>query len=225
MKSDLVPEALHSAIAADLQPVRPLPPAWMRTLTAVAAAVFGLVVVVAFFRFQIRPDMDQLPMWVGWGSTVVQFGIGILLIGMAMREAVPGQGVPTGALLLALGTALLAQILVAVVTWMHSPGMPLTDGIFVTSGMTCAGHDTTMALPALAVTLLLVFRALPLRPSIAGLLGGAGAAVTADAVNHIMCPMSDLRHVLVWHTGALLGLMLIGWLVGTAWERYRYRRS
>ena len=74
------------------------------------------------------------------------------------------------------------------------------------------------------MTLWLVFRALPVRPSIAGLLGGAGAAVTADAVNHIICPMSDLRHVLVWHTGVLVGLMLFGWLVGTLWERARYGR-
>ena len=79
-----------------------------------------------------------------------------------------------------------------------------------------------MALPALAVTLWLVFRALPLRPSIAGLLGGAGAAVTADALTHVLCPMSDLRHVLVWHTGALIGLMFIGWLAGKLWERKRY---
>jgi hypothetical protein len=80
-------------------------------------------------------------------------------------------------------------------------------------------------LPALAVTLWLVFRALPLRPSIAGLLGGAGAAVTADALTHVLCPMSDLRHVLVWHTGALIGLMLVGWLAGKLWERKRYGKA
>jgi hypothetical protein len=70
----------------------------------------------------------------------------------------------------------------------------------------------------MAVTLWLVFRALPLRPSVAGLLGGAGAAVTADALTHVLCPMSDLRHVLVWHTGAMVVLMLLGWAIGRAWE-------
>ncbi len=222
MNSELVPESLRSSIAEDLQLVRPLPPAWMRTLEAAAVAALGLAAVVVFFHLQIRPDMDQLPMWLGWGCTVVQIGIGILLVGMAMREAVPGLGVPKGAIILALGTAVLMQLLVAVVTWMYSPGMPLTEEIFVKTGMSCASHDTSMALPALAVTLWLVFRALPLRPSIAGLLGGAGAAVTADAMTHVLCPMSDLRHVLVWHTGALLGLMLIGWIVGKVWEWKRF---
>jgi hypothetical protein len=30
--------------------------------------------------------------------------------------------------------------------------------------------------------------------------------------------MSDLRHVLVWHTGAMVVLMLLGWAIGRAWE-------
>ena len=89
-------------------------------------------------------------------------------------------------------------------------------------GVGCATHDLALGLPALAVTLWLVFRALPLRPSIAGLLGGTGAAITADAINHIVCPMSDLRHVLVWHTGVIFGLMLVGWLTGKIWERVRF---
>jgi hypothetical protein len=88
--------------------------------------------------------------------------------------------------------------------------------------MTCATHDVALALPALLVTLWLVFRALPLRPSVAGLLGGTGAAVAADAITHILCPMSDLRHVLVWHTGVIFGLMLLGWVVGKVWERRRF---
>ncbi len=46
--------------------------------------------------------------------------------------------------------------------------------------------------------------------------------MTADALTHVLCPMSDLRHVLVWHTGALIGLMFIGWLAGKLWERKRY---
>ncbi len=79
--------------------------------------------------------------------------------------------------------------------------MPLENGQGLKMGISCATHDVALALPALVVTLWLVFRALPMRPSIAGILGGTGAAVTADALIHIMCPMSDLRHVLVWHTG------------------------
>jgi len=222
MNTELLPESLRQTISADLAPVRPLSPAWMRTLYAVAVAAAGLAIVVAAFKLSLRPDIEQLPMWLSWGCTTLQLVVGIVLVGMALREAVPGSGVPAGAVALALSTGVVMQILVGIATWMHSPGMPLMQGHGFKAGVTCSTHDLALALPALAITLWLVFRALPLRPSIAGLLGGTGAAVTADAINHILCPMSDLRHVLVWHTGMLFGLMIVGWVAGKLWERNRF---
>jgi len=222
VNADLLPDDLRRAIATDLEPVRPLPPVWIRTLYAVATAAAGLAVVVAAFKLTLRPDMDQLPMWLSWGCTTLQLIVGVVLVGMALREAVPGSGVPSGALSLAISTGIVMQILVGIATWMHSPGVPLMRGHGLEVGITCSTHDAALALPALAVTLWLVFRALPLRPSIAGLLGGTGAAVTADAINHILCPMSDLRHVLVWHSGMIFGLMAVGWAAGKIWERRRF---
>lgn len=224
MSTDLLPDSLRQAISDDLAPVKPLPLAWMRTLWAVAVAAVGLAVVITAFKLTLRPDMAQLPMWLSWGCTTLQLVVGVVLVGMALREAVPGSGVPSGAVTLAVATGVLMQILVGIATWMHSPGM-LLDGNGLTAGITCATHDAALALPALVVTLWLVFRALPLRPSVAGLLGGTGAAVAADAVTHILCPMSDLRHVLLWHTGMLFGLMLVGWIAGKLWERKRFGRG
>jgi hypothetical protein len=34
--------------------------------------------------------------------------------------------------------------------------------------------------------------------------------------------MSDLRHVLVWHTGVIIGLLAVGWVVGKLWEKRRF---
>jgi len=222
VNTDLLPDGLRRAIADDLEPVKPLPPVWMRTLYAVAVAAAGLAVVVAAFKLTLRPDMDQIPMWLSWGCTALQLVVGVVLVGMALREAVPGNGVPKGAVTLAVCTGVLMQILVGIATWMHSPGILLAKGHGLTAGITCSTHDAALALPALGITLWLVFRALPLRPSVAGLLGGTGAAVTADAINHILCPVSDLRHVLVWHTGMIFGLMLVGWAAGKLWERRRF---
>lgn len=223
MSTETVPESLRRAIAEDFKPVKPLPPAWKRTLVVAAVMAVGFAFALTAFRLTLRPDMPQIPMWLSWGCTLLQLMVGVLLVGMALREAVPGHAVPTGAASLAIGTAVLMQILVGVATWMHSPGIPMGDGS-VMMGVSCVTHDTTMALPALLATLWLVFRALPMRPSMAGLLGGAGAAVTADGITHLLCPMSDLRHVLVWHTGALLGLMLVGWTVGKLWEWRKQRQ-
>jgi hypothetical protein len=222
VSSPSMPESLRAAISDDLQPVRPLLPVWMRTLTAVAVAAAGLAAVVLLLEMSLRPDMDRLPMWLGWGCAAVQLAVGVVLIGMAIREAVPGNAVPGGAVKLAVGVGVVMQILVGIATWMHTPGVPFVKGQAIAAGVGCATHDVALGLPALAVTLWLVFRALPLRPSIAGLLGGTGAAVTADAINHIVCPMSDLRHVLVWHTGVIFGLMVVGWLTGMIWERVRF---
>jgi hypothetical protein len=219
-----IPESLRRAISDDFQPVRPLPPVWKRLLSAVSVTALGLAAVVITFKLSLRPDMGQIPMWLSWGCTAVQLTVGVVLIGMALREAIPGRGVPSGAVKLAVGTGVVMQILVGIATWMHSSGVPFVPGRGLAIGVGCATHDFMLGLPALAVTLWLVFRALPLRPSIAGLLGGTGAAVTADAVNHIVCPMSDLRHVLVWHTGVIFGLMLFGWLIGKIWEQTRFGR-
>jgi hypothetical protein len=222
VNTDLLPDELRRALADDFAPVKPLPPVWMRTLYAVAVGAAGLAVVVAVFKLTLRSDMDQIPLWLSWGCTALQLVVGVVLVGMALREAVPGSGVPSGAVTLAVSTGVVMQILVGIATWMHSPGMPLVKGHGLKVGISCSTHDAALALPALAITLWLVFRALPMRPSIAGLLGGTGAAVTADAINHILCPMSDLRHVLVWHTGMIFGLMLIGWAAGKIWGRRRF---
>jgi hypothetical protein len=219
MSTPSVPAALRRAVEDDLQKVRPLSPVWARTLVAAAVAAVGVGLVLAVFKLSLRSDMGEIPIWLSWGCTALQLGVGVALIALALREAVPGLGVPARTIAVAIGTGVLMQVLVGVATWVHSPGVPYVIGRGLGAGLGCARHDLALALPALAVTLWLVFRALPLRPSVAGLLGGAGAAVVADALNHVVCPMSDLRHVLVWHTGALIGLMLVGWAVGALWER------
>ncbi len=222
MSTPSVPAALRRAVEDDLQPVRPLSPVWARTLLAAAAAAVGIGLVLAALKLTLRSDMGEIPIWLSWGCTALQLGVGVALIGLALREAVPGLGVPARTITVAIGAGVLMQVLVGVATWVHSPGVPYVTGRGLGAGLGCARYDLALALPALAVTLWLVFRALPLRPSVAGLLGGAGVAVVADALNHVICPMSDLRHVLVWHTGALIGLMLVGFAVGALWERRRY---
>ena len=89
-----LPDSLRQAIGNDLQPVRPLPPAWVRTLFAVAVTAVCLGIVAVIFKLSLRSDMDQIPMWLSWGCTVIQLAIGVVLVGMALREAVPGNGVP-----------------------------------------------------------------------------------------------------------------------------------
>ena len=224
MSSGSLPQPLRQAVEADLMPVRPLLPTWMRVAIAATAAAVGLAAAAVGFQLTLRPDLQQIPLWLSWGCAALQLAVALTLIVMAMREAVPGRGLPAGAAMLAVTAGVVVQVLVGIATWVHSPGLPLVPGRVLAAGLGCASHDVAVVAPALIITLWLVFRALPVRPALAGLLGGAGAALGADAFNHLVCPMSDLRHVLVWHTGVLLGLMLLGWGIGSMWERRRLPR-
>ncbi len=218
MTESIVPEVLRRAVEAEMRPVKPLPPVWRRTLGVVAVA--ALAVAAALATYSLRYDLDAIPEWLSWGCSALQFIVGILLVGLALREAVPGRAVTTGAAAAALGLGFAFQLIVGVVTWLASPGAPFSWSGF-SGGVVCMRNEVTFALPALIVTLWLVVRALPLRPSMAGAFGGAGTGLVADAINHLICPMSDLRHVVVWHTGAVAMLALVGWLAGALWERVR----
>ncbi len=222
MTTNLLPVALREAVENDLSPVRPLHPAWQRSLVVAVVVTLVLASILFGFKMQLRGDMDQLPMWLSWGCTIVELLVGILIVGLALREAVPGGAVPPGTVRIAVVTGLALQILVGLATWVHSPGVAMGSDWF-SKGVGCMTHDAAMILPTFAVTMWLVFRALPLRAPVAGLLGGAGAALTGDAITHLLCPMSDLRHVLVWHTGAIFGFMALGWFVGVLWARRQWR--
>lgn len=222
MSLDSIPNGLREAIESDLQPVRPLHQAWVRTMLTVAILAVVLAFVLA--KASLRPDLNQLPMWLSWGCSILQLTLGVLLIGLALREAIPGEGIPRGAVRIAALTALAVQILVGIATSIYSPAITM-PGSGITLGIGCFKHEIAMALPTFAVTLWLVFRALPLRAPTAGLLGGAGATVASDAVIHLLCPMSNLSHVLAWHTGAVVLFMAVGWVSGMIWERLRWRRT
>ncbi len=55
-----------------------------------------MAVVLAFVlaKASLRPDIDQLPMWLSWGCSILQLALGVLLIGLALREADPRRGHP-----------------------------------------------------------------------------------------------------------------------------------
>jgi hypothetical protein len=146
-------------------------------------------------------------------------GLGLAVL--ALREAVPGSGVtrPVGSAALAAGAGVL--ILLAVLSWLRR-GVPV--GSFPPEGAHCFAMESTLALPALALTMVLVGRAYAVRPRWAGVLGGAGAGVVTDGIWHLVCPYAQLSHVLVWHGGAVLALATLGWLLGAAIEAGRRSR-
>jgi hypothetical protein len=190
---------------------------WVAALAVVmCAAVLALM--------PLRSDLDGMPVWLGWGCSLIELIMGVGVVCLALREAVPGSGAPLGRVVATIAVATAMQVVVAVSTWMSSPGMAV-EGWGVSGGINCMTHDTAMALPTFILTLWLVVRALPVRAPLAGLLGGAGAGLVADAIIHLLCPVSDLRHVLVWHTGTMVLLMVVGWTFGRVWQSLHWRKT
>lgn len=220
MTTDQPPDTLRELLGDEPGAVRPLAPIWQR-LVAVAV-VFAVVAAASLLVSELRFDIGAIPMWLSWGCSLLELLVGVIVIGLALREAIPGAAVPLGTVTTVVGAALVLQVCVGVATWLHTPGAPFSPD-WLTTGVVCLKHDSTMVLPVLVVTLWLVYRALPLRAPIAGLLGGTGAALAGDSLIHLLCPMSDLRHVLAWHSGAIVVFMLFGWAAGRLYERLRWR--
>ncbi len=215
----MLPDRLRQALEADHGMVRPLRPAAVRALWVAlwaTLALFALPVAIG-----MRGDVAELGFALSWGAAVLECAAGLALVVLALREAVPGFGVtaPVGSAALAAGAGVL--ILVAVLSWLRR-GVPV--GSFPPEGAHCFPMESTLALPALALTLGPVWRAYAVRPRWAGVLGGAGAGVLTDGVWHMICPYAELSHVLVWHGGAVLALAVFGWLAGSFVEGIRRRR-
>jgi hypothetical protein len=216
---EMLPDRLRQALEADHGMVRALRPAAVRALWVAvwaALALFSLPVAIG-----MRGDVAGLGFTLSWGAAAVECAAGLALVVLALREAVPGSGVtaPVGSAALAVSAGVL--ILVAVLSWLRR-GVPV--GSFPPEGAHCFPMESTLALPALALTLLLVGRAYAVRPRWAGVLGGVGAGLLTDGVWHMICPYAELSHVLVWHGGAVLALAGLGWLLGAAIEAERRRR-
>ena len=215
------PRALLAAVKADLAPVRPLAAPWLRAGPAAfwAAAAFGAVLAL----LGPRSDSAVLGTSLTWGASSFCVAAGLGLVVLALAKAVPGRGAATLVLVVgaASGVALLA--LVASLTRLASPGVSVADPL-VTSGTACFAIHVLLGLSALALVALLVFRARPVRAAGSLVLGGLGAALMAEGVYRLHCGISDLRHVGVWHGGAVLTVALAGLAVGSWRDRRAERR-
>lgn len=215
------PEELLRAVRADLEPVRPLASPARRALALAAWAPVALIVVLALFG--LRPDAAVLGWPLTWGTVIVQMAAGLALGALALAETVPGLGPPRGRVVAMVVVACAAFVALAWLTRDASPGKAVRDPL-LTFGPACFAMLLLVGLPALAVAAALFVRAAPLRLAGALVIAGAGAGVMAEGIYHLHCWVTDLRHVLVWHGGAVVALALVGLAAGVAWDRREGRR-
>ena len=198
-------DELRRAVTSDCSPVRPLPPPARRVFAVAAWAPPAAFLCIAFLG--LRSDAPALGGSLTWGVTVAEVALSLLLAAMALAAAIPGGGAPKEIALAALAAAALALAGGAWLTRAASPEWTVPNP-WLSMGPTCLALTALIGLSVLALIAVLVFRAAPLRPARALLLGGAGAGLMAEGVYRLHCAVTDLRHVLLWHGGAVTTLAL-----------------
>ena len=211
------PADLRARLAADYRPVRALPSPWARALWILPFALLALI--AAPFAFSVRPDAASLG-WLGvWGLSIAQSVMGLLVVGAALRECIPGRDWSRAAIALWLSIPVAAVVGVTILSWEASPVF-LRSQWWMVGGLCFAGSAAT-ALPVVALAGILASRAYPTRPLIAGSLLGLGAGLMADAGWRIFCHFSEPAHVLSAHLAAVIMSAIIGAMVAARMCRLR----
>lgn len=201
------------------EPVRPLPPPGRRALLLLPPAVLVLFAASAFFG--PRPDAAALGWLLGWGASTAETVLGLALLALALREAIPGRALPRGWIGAALGLSAALVAAVSVAAFAASP-IALEARYFGYVTFFCISGTLSGALPLLLLGSVLCARAFPLRPGLAGLLVGLGAGLVSDSGWRLFCHYSNPGHLALSHFGPVLLAGLCGALVGrgvAAWRR------
>ena len=213
---ELPPERLRQAVVADLAPVRPLRPPWIRSALLLPLGL--LLLAIQPLGLGVRSDAAAIGPLRLWAFSLVQCLGGFSLFVAALREAVPGRSLRRAGSLLSLG--LLVVVAVTYFTWQASETtVPAGQaGFFWT---VCFTAPFLLGLPVLALALLLAWRAYPLRAALVGALCGLGAGLVTDAGWRTFCHVSDPVHVLSAHFAAVLALCAAGAAAGAVLDRRR----
>lgn len=213
------PEVLMRVIAQNLRPVKPSPrPLSLALKTAPVALLVSSLILLALGT---RGDSRVLGPLLTWGASAAQFILAIALVWMAAHESTPSGRLPKETVYSAAVAALLVVVAITVSTFSVSPvGSTLrVAGVLRVvppwiMDLAC-GVGGTVAGGTLVLLLSWVFRnSLATRPTVAGALYGAGAALAINAGWRIACPYPTLRHALGAHGAAIVATVLLGALVG-----------
>ncbi len=199
------PPALRAAIARDLAPVRPLPSPVVRAAAMIPVAIVLLVAAPLVFSFR---DLSTLGLAWSWGASVLQAMAGLALTVAALRESVPGRAWSPLALCLIAASAVAIVVGTTLASWQLSP--VAIRGAALIVGAMCLASAAITALPATLLAVVLVMRAYPTRPVVAGWLAGLGGGLMADAGWRLFCHFSEPTHVLAAHLGGIVAAGAIG---------------
>ena len=208
-------------IVGSLTPVRPLPPPSRRVWMLVPLGL--LLAATAPLLNGQRGDLYAHAPALTWGLTGLQSLLGLWILALGFREAVPGRNVSRPALAVA---GVVTAILILVVTVLTNAASPTVVG----AGREwqywseCVVWPMAIGAPFMILATLMAARAFPTRPAIAGALCGTAAGILSDAGWRLSCWISEPAHIIGAHGFAILGLATAGSLIAVAVDSRRWRR-
>jgi len=206
MSEPVLPGGLREEVVRTLRPVRPLAPPWRRALVP---GLVGLALLAAVpFIYQLRVDRAAVGGLLLWGGSVLQVGVGLLLVSRALAESIPGRLSSASRLVRHAGLAVAMLISLTLLTNAASPTLVPPSGARYFE--VCLSRSFALGLLPLAAVLGLLLAGLVLRPLATGALAGLGAGLFADSSWRLYCEVSYPAHVLTAHLGAVVGVAVAG---------------
>ena len=199
---------------ASLTPVQPLVSPLRRALALAPMAVLLLVAAPLAFSFR---DIASLGWVWSWGASVAQLMIGLVVVAVALNESIPGRALSLRTIVALIVGIAVVFIAITVGSWSASP-LSIPQQWWKIAGM-CVAVSAASALPAIALSAILIVRAYPVRPGVAGGLAGAGCGLLADAGWRLFCHYSEPEHVLLAHLSAIALAALAGAILAPALAR------
>ena len=222
MSDQMIPAVVLDEVRRDLRPVRPLPAPLVRALIVLPV---GLALLAGLpITWGLRHNIGELAPWASWGLSALESLAGLLIVGAALAEAVPGRRLSARAVTLTVFAGALIPITLTAITNGLVPAAE-APGVRVRFMIECFDQIAIWAMPAVAVPAWLAARAWPERPAVAGAFYGLGTGVMADAGARLFCWVSSPLHVLISHGGAIVAVTIGGALLATLIDRWRPRTS
>jgi hypothetical protein len=207
---------LRERVARDLAPARPLLPPSTRALL-LAPLALATVLAVPSLNFY-RPDLMEIGVLRIWGLSIVEAAAGLFIVGLALRESIPGRNLSRATAWTAIAAGLAVPVVIYLLTAERFDVGPSPRALPIVSAI-CFRTSAAAAIPGLIASTILVARALPIRPGFAGALYGLGCGIIADAGMRLFCEFTIPVHVIGAHGGAIVASMLAGAIAARIFAR------
>ncbi len=212
-------DELVRRLVRDLRPVRRLRDFEWRALLWAAVALGWMALVCA--AIPARPDLAR-KLGDGWfvaeGAALVT--LFVVAARSAFRSSVPGLGGARWLPLVALGAWI---VLVAVDP--SGAGLGTAPPRFFLPGSPCAWKTIVLVFAPALSAFALLRRAAPLREGWTGLFALLACGALAMLGTQVVCRNDSLRHVLVFHVGAVLVAAAVGVAAGRLFLQRRLRAT